>query len=67
VAGQRPDLVIINQILVVHDWYRQNLRDAYPGFWVPEKEDRGWDTAIMEANDRPICYVDEVGALFCNP
>ena len=57
VEHQRPDLAVIVIGLLDYDWYRQMLRDSYPGLIVPD-DSQDERKAIEKANPlRPVCNV----------
>jgi transmembrane protein TMEM260 (protein O-mannosyltransferase) len=65
---QRADLAVLAEDLLPFDWYRQTLRDTYPGLVVPDQPDNVWEVVIQRENaGRPLCYVstDDPAGIDC--
>jgi hypothetical protein len=54
VAGQRPDLILVDDSLFQFGWYRERLRAAHPALHVPPDDVIG-EVAVVGEN-RPICH-----------
>jgi hypothetical protein len=68
--GQRPDVAVVVEPLLVFDWYRDNLRSVYPSLSVPAQAATTWREAVSSSNVRPVCdaHLDTPSALTCvNP
>jgi len=53
--GQRPDVAVIVERLLVFDWYRTNLAANEAGPVVPAQPAQSWRQAIINANARGVC------------
>ena len=66
--GQRADVTVIVEPLLVFDWYRINLSASEPRLVVPARPAPSWRQAILAANARPVCdaqYAADQPALNC--
>lgn len=51
----RPDVAIISQGLFTETWYRETLRDTYPGLNIPDAD---WVSVLIDENShRPSCFL----------
>jgi len=53
--GQRSDVTVIVEPLLVFDWYRLNLAASEPGLVVPSQPAGTWRQTLTDDNTRPIC------------
>jgi len=57
VRGVRADVAVVVVPMLRFDWYRANLRVAYPALKLSPELRSGWDAALVTGNsDRPICW-----------
>ena len=57
VEKQRPDVVIVDDLLFAFDWYRQNLGKVYPFLHGLEEDDLPHFT-MSNRSQRPVCRVN---------
>ena len=63
--GQRPDVVVIADDLLVYPWYAETLAHAYPSLRISPTMGASRFEITADNPDRPVCYVSSTQAQFC--
>jgi hypothetical protein len=63
--GQRPDVVVIADDLLVYPWYAKTLAHTYPSLRISPIGTARFEI-IANNPDHPVCYVSSTQAQFCN-
>lgn len=59
VENQRPDIIIVDNLLFQFDWYRERLQRQHPALAVPQ----GDNLNLLQAQndeERPFCFVEKI-------
>jgi hypothetical protein len=64
--GQRPDVAVIADDLLVYPWYVETLAHTYPSLRISRAMGASRFEIIANNPDHPICYVSSTQAQFCN-
>jgi hypothetical protein len=67
-ARERRDLVVVVELLLPFDWYREQLRWTYPQLAVPDIGGDSWVQSFANLNNRRVCrtVIDQVSVLDCS-